>query len=323
MGVILLFILLVTAVNASVFENNETNVGVFVNHLSSCNLNHDTNNMLCINQDYNTVIQYHDVAQVTMCQYHYCILFKGNLEYSCTGYILTLIGGKMDKHLNPLTPNSSLVGFSGDPGDDHVSVGYVFLGYNILIDFFEQNVDNDVSKPIDTISCMEPYSTHVLYKDGSEEIFGAYGIIFRSIFESLVLGVLIHGTIAFILYIFALSFCRCANSTTVVNLFLIPLITLISCFLILFVAEDFVVKIFPFTISSVIGVILGYIIASIVFNSILYCKGNKRNNNIDIEENTQFVIDGDGDDESENENENETTDNSSITEIELGKVTKP
>jgi hypothetical protein len=315
-------ILLVTAAvscNASVFENNDTNIGVFVNHLSSCNLNHDNGNMICINQDYNTIIQYHNVNQVAMCPYHYCVLFEGSYQYSCTGYILTLIGGAMDKHLNPLTPNTSYVGFTGNPDDDHISVGYTFLGYNVLIDYFEQNVNNFSPKIINKISCMEPYSTHILYGDGSEETFGGVGIIFRNTVESLNLGVLIHTLIAFIMYMFILSFCKIKN-VMCINLFAIPLITFVSCYLILFVAEDFVVKIFPFTISSIIGVVIGYMLSSILFNSILFWRNMKQNVKVDAEETAQFVIGTDDDIDIEEEEEVAAGSNNEngMTEIELG-----
>lgn len=305
-----IIVLLFTTVCGSSFENNETNIGVFVNHLSSCNFNHDTGNVMCINQDYNTVIQYHDVNQIAMCPYHYCILFEGKQEYSCTGYILTLIGGTMDKHLNPLSPDMSYVGFTGNPEDDHVSVGYTFLGYNILIDYFEQNVDNVSNKIIKSISCMEPYSTHIVYEDGTSDMFGAHEVIFRNIIQSLVIGSVIHTCIAFSLYIISLSLCKCLNGI-IVNMAFIPFVTFLSCYLILFVAEDFVVKVFPFTISSIIGIMMGYIMASSVYNVIQYAKNRNKSSTVDTEEeSTQFVI----------TEETDSDDGNTITEIELSKV---
>lgn len=312
--------LLLSTVVASSIENNETNVGVFVNHLSSCNLNHVTGNMLCINQDFNTVIQYHDVKQVAMCPYHYCVLFNNEVEYSCTGYVLTLIGGKMDHHLNPLTPNNSLVGFTGNPDDDHVVVGTMFLGFNVLINFFEQDVDNHVTNPIDSIKCMDPYSTHISYKDGSEEMFGAYDIKFRGMIPSLLIGVVIHCSISFTLYIFTFSFIKCGRDSTFMNLCLNPLITFLCCILILFVAEDFVVKVYPFIISSIFGIVIGYILASILFNSILYCRRKKKSFDdvrIQNEEQTRFVISEDNDDDTDNEEDNKEKDGVQMVEIRL------
>lgn len=296
---LLLPLLLVTGGAASVVENNETNVGVFVNHLSSCNLNHETGNMFCINQDYNTVIQYHDVKQVAMCQYHYCVLFEGLKEYSCTGYVWTLLGGKLNKHLNPLTPNKDYVGFTGNPDDDHIEVAQIFLGYNILINFFEQNVDNEAQKDISHISCSAPYSTTVTYQDGTSETFGAHNIKFRGMVESLVLGILIHSSIALVLYLFTLLYCNCGRFNTAMNLCIIPLITFLSCYMILFVAEQFVVKILEFIISSIFGIVIGYILASILANGITYCRGSAIDNRVDTEESTQFVIDEDVEDHTE------------------------
>jgi hypothetical protein len=299
-------------VDASVVENNETNVAVYVNHLSSCNLNHNTGNMLCINQDYNTVIQYHDVKQVAMCPYHYCVLFNGDVEYSCTGYVLTLIGGKMDTHLNPLTPNTSFVGFTGNPNDDHIEVGHSFLGYNILINYFEQNVVNHSPVPIDSVECMDPYSTRVRYQDGSFDVFGAHGIVFRGMVESLLLGVVIHSSIAFTMYLFTFSFCKCGRNNICIDLFLVPLVTFLSCYMILFVAKRFVIKVLEFIISSIFGILFGFIPASIFFNSIVYCrKKNAVKNRVDIEESRQFVIDTDDDDD----------DGVQMTEIQLNEET--
>lgn len=312
----LAFTTLFASAFASVVENNETNVKVYVNHLSSCNLNHGTGNMLCINQDFNTVIQYHDVKQVAMCPYHYCVLFNSKQQYSCTGYVLTLIGGKMDTHLNPLSPNNSLVSFTGNPDDDHVDVGRTFLGYNVLINFFEQNVDNRVTeKSITTVECIEPYSTHVAYADGSSDIFGAYDVVFRGSVESLLLGVIIHNSIAFTLYIFTMSFCRCGKDNTCVNLFVIPLVTFLSCYMILFVAKNFVVKIFEFTISSIFGVVMGYILASILFSSILYCR--RKRGTVDIEEAKQFVIGDDGDDDTDDDGDGHGNGDVQMTEVKL------
>lgn len=281
-------------IEASVVENNETNVRVFVNHLSSCNLNHGTGNMLCINQDFNTVIQYHDVKQVAMCPYHYCVLFNNRMQYSCTGYVLTLMGGNFQHHLNPLTPNTSYVGFTGNPDGDVVEIKTIFLGYNIWINVFEQNVDNYATKEISSIRCMDPYSTHLTYKDGEVEMFGAHGIVFRGFVESLLVGVVIHCSIAFALYF--LLFMSFKNNNTVCNLFVVPLITFLSCYMILFVGVEFVAKIFPFIVSSIFGVIIGYILASIMFNTVRYCKKKRAEGQVTVEESTQFVIEEDNDD---------------------------
>lgn len=243
---------------ATAIENNETNVAIYVNHLSSCSLNHGTRNMLCINQEFNSVIQYHDVKQVAMCPYHYCVLFRGSMEYSCTGYVLTLLGGTMQRHLNPLTPNQSLTEF---PKDDHVSIGQSFQGYNILIDYFEQSVNNHVNQSVRSVACLDPYSTQVTYEDGTVDVFGAHGIVFRDYVESLLIGVGIHSGIAAVLYSGFLTACK---SNVITNLCVVPGATFLACYLILFVAEEFVVRIFAFILSSVVGVAIGYILASIV-----------------------------------------------------------
>jgi hypothetical protein len=309
--------MLVAVASSSMVENNETNVGVYVNHLSSCNLNHGTGNMLCINQDFNTVIQYHDVTDVAMCPYHYCVLFKGRTQYSCTGYVLKLIGGKMNHYLNPLTPNISYVGFTGNPDDDVVNIGTTFLGYNVLVELFEQNVDNYSEKPIKSIKCMDPFSTHVYYEDGDSEMFGAHDIIFRGMIPSLLIGIVIHCAIAFMLYLVFFSF---GKDNTCVNLCFVPTITFLSCFLILFVAEEFVVKIYTFIISSIFGVIIGYTLASIIFNSIIYCKRRRQGANdggrVDVEETKQFVIGSSEDDDTDDEDDDKK--DVQMVEIKLG-----
>lgn len=303
---------------ASSYEDNSTNVGVYVNHVSSCNLNHVSGNMLCINRDYESAIQYHDVKHVTFCPYQYCVIFKtNNKQITCTGYVYLKMSGSMNEYLNPLTPNITNENFTGDPNNDYIKIGTAFLGYNILVDRFEQSVQTDVNIPIRTVRCMDPYSTCIDYADGSEECFGAKGLEFHGFLESTVFGFFIPGTLAFAIYIIAGGLYKNCIRNPCFTIITIPSIVVVCCSLILFVASDFIVKVFPFIIASLFGIIGGFLSSKVVFAA------------IDVRERKSGVrVTNDGDEsagmlEKNNVNQSDSNfkiedDDGELTEIELG-----
>jgi hypothetical protein len=309
-------------VRAANYEDNSTNVGVYVNHLSACNLNHATGNMLCLNSMFESVIQYHDVRDAVFCPYHYCVLFRGDSKkVTCTGYVYLKMSGTMDEYLNPLTPNASNVKFTGNPDDDFVKVGTSLLNYNILIDRFEQSVETSVVNDIAKVTCMKPYSTCLEYVDGTDDLcFGAKGVVFHGILESALLGLVVPGLMAFVMYVVAGGLykdCLIHPCFTVIS---IPLLVTICCMLILFVASDFIVKIYPFLFASIFGIILGFLCARALYSALDVCKQTV-NGRVDdtygtggettgmINANDEFVI-GDDDDDDD--------DKGGLTEIELG-----
>lgn len=269
----ILFALLMGVVSGSSYEDNSTNVGVYVNHVSSCNLNHVTGNMLCINRDYESVIQYHDVREATFCPYHYCVLFRTDEEkVTCTGYVYLKMSGSMDEYLNPLTPNVSNEKFTGDPDNDYIKINTAFLGYNVLVDRFEQSVETSVGKPIRKVTCMDPYSTCIEHGDGSSECFGAKDVVFHGFIESALLGLVVPGALAFAVYIIGGGLYKGCLINPCFSVITIPLFVAVCCALILFVASDFIVKMFPFIIASLFGIILGFLLAKVVFGAITVWK---------------------------------------------------
>ena len=247
------------------YEDNATNVGVYANRISSCNLNHYNGNMLCINRDYESVIQYHDVDSVTFCPYHYCVRFRTQPNMlACTGYVYLKMSSGMGEYINPLTPDHDNIGFTGNPSDEYIKIGSSFEGYNILIDRFEQSVETEMEKPITGVQCEDPVATCISLSDGTEKCFGGTGLMFNDVFVSVILGLIVPGALSFTCYII-LSFVkhRFARNGCVTKI-LVPLIVESSCMLILFVASNFIVKVLPFLIASLVGIFTGHIVSELV-----------------------------------------------------------
>lgn len=326
---------LMASASASSYEDNNTNVGVYVNHVSSCNLNHPTGNMLCINRDYESVIQYHDVRGATFCPYHYCVTFRTDEnKLTCTGYVYLKMSGTMDEYLNPLTPNVSNEKFTGDPDDDYIKIGTAFLGYNVLVDRFEQSVETAVDKAIVAVECLEPYSTCIVYGDGEKECFGAKDVVFNEFIESALLGLVVPGALSFTLYIISGGLYKACLTNPCFSVITIPMIVAICCALILFVASDFIVKVFPFIIASLFGIISGFLLARFIFGLIILWKkqfgkvgdeygsgestGMLRNKYRDgegaVAKEDKFQISGDDD------SDEDINDSGKMTEIELGSI---
>lgn len=320
------FLLIATSVSASNYEDNSTNVGVYVNHISACNLNHDTGNMLCLNRMFESVIQYHDVRDTAFCPFHYCVLFGGERnKVTCTGYVYLKMSGSMDEYLNPLTPNKDNEKFTGDPKNDYVKVGTAFLNYNVLIDRFEQSVETSVDSEIQKVTCAEPYSTCLEYSDGSNPTcFGAQEVVFHTMVESALLGLVVPGSLAFLMYALSGAFYKSCLTNPCFSVITIPLLVAICCVLILFVGSDFIVKVFPFLFASIFGVILGFLCTKSMYGALDLCKRQWAGRVGDSygaggeTETSQFVIGSDGASDDDDEDDQEVT--NKVTEIELNKV---
>jgi hypothetical protein len=306
------------------YEDNTTNVGVYANHLSSCNLNHDTGNLLCINQVYGSVIQYHDVIDVTMCPYHYCVQFDTDeFKLVCTGYVYLKIGGD---NINPLTPNGTYnTHFTGDPDNEIIDIGVILDGFNILIDHFEQNVETTLAKPFEDVICKDPISTCVQFEDGDELCFGGDKMTFHGFVESLILGLVIPGAMSFVIYLLFMNLHLSCASNACVIIIIIPFMLEFCCMLIVFLDSDFIVQIPIFVIASMVGIAAGRVLAVTAVSCVSFVTTNrirtaigdgdenkgmlKRSGQV-VDSGSMFVI-GDDDDYEDHENYN-------LTEIELG-----
>lgn len=309
LATLVVFLLFVFQVNAITFNSNNSDIEIFVNHLSSCNYNKETKNMVCVSLNYNTIVQFHNVKDVAMCDYHYCILYDNQVDYSCSGYTYTLIGGSMQTHINPLSVNVSNVGIISE---ERIPIGTLFLGYNIIIDYFVQNVVNlNSSEYIKSISCGDKYSTKINYLDNTSIEFGANNIVFHGTFESLILGSLIHS--AFACFIYLILFCFSKSTNYMLNFMVVPIMTIMLCYLILFVAERFIVKVFAFVLSSLCGILVGYLMAQTIYTVSSKFFRDKETSKV-TDENTKFTIDDDSESGDEDE---EVGSFEGTTEIEL------
>lgn len=321
----------------SKYEDNQTNVGVYANHISSCNLNHYNGNMLCINRDYESVIQYHDVASATFCPYHYCVTFRTTPEkLACTGYVYVQMSGTMSDEINPLTPNKSNTHFTGNPDDDYINVGYMFEGFNVLIDRFEQSVETDMGLPIVDIQCEEPQTTCVSLADGTLSCFGGKGLVYHDFITSAILGIVVPGAMSFVCYMILENVkYKCAKNWCVTKLFT-PILIEVCCMLILFVASDFIVKVLPFLLASLLGILFGNLTCELVVTCFIIWKrqltgrvqseygsgssssGMLKNSNSDKQKQRHFEIGGADDDDDDNQDDSDD----GMTEIELGQIKK-
>lgn len=295
-------------------DQNITHVGVFLNKVSSCNYNRYTSNLLCANQEYNTLIQYHNVDKVYMCDYHYCVTFYDEPNrFSCSGYVFKLLGGNMDTYLNPLTPNTKAVEYQVNK-ENVRKINTVFEGYNVLVDRFEQNVQTG-NYNFTSLECRDPYSTCILHQDGSETCFGAIGNTFHGQKASLGLGVVIPCIIATVLYLISFSCLKryCLGNYCCVLLF-VPLFVTVTSYLILFQAERFIVKTDAYLLGSMFGIIFGYVIASSLVKLKSYTRFKKVE---DVEETATFnnFELGTSEDEQDDEVSTEIELNSEIAKI--------
>jgi hypothetical protein len=300
---------LLYTVSAAQQHVNDTVVDVYVNQISSCSLNTETRNMFCIHRAYQDVVEYHEVRDVAMCENHYCVTFSDNMSRMvCSGYVYLLVDGMMDDYRNPLTqfPHT----FKGKTRQVKTSLN----GYNIRIDRFDENVETIYQDNIDSVVCHGKYATHVSLSEYKSYAFGLLDITYRSDFESFVLGIVVCGSIALVLYI-CLACTKCFDSFFS-NIFVVPILVMGLFYVILFVAKHFIVKIGSFGFGTVIGIFGAYLIKRAYKKR----KNNKRVNVIDTEREqlTRGGFENDSDSE-EGDFENNRKRDSNVVEIELSK----
>jgi hypothetical protein len=225
----------------------------------------------------------------------------------------------MNTYLNPLTPNPELEEYHVNK-ENVRQIGKVFEGYNVLIDRFEQNVQTEHSE-FESLKCENPYSTCIIHKNGSDTCFGAYGRTFHGQTASLLLGVVIPGLMATLLYLFSFLFVKkfCTGNYFCIMMF-VPVIVTVCSYLILFEAEDFIVKTYVYLIGSIFGIIFGYVIASTVVKIREYLQFSKVDNET-TGEHDKFII-GDDDDDGVDVEDLQNSNKEGVTEIELSQSTE-
>lgn len=251
------------SVTTSDGTTEESGVEVVGNEIVSCNLNTDTGNMLCANRGYDTIIQYHNVRQLMMCEYHYCVTFTDDEDVlTCSGYVYKSNAVGSSKLYNPLTPWGSDSDSSTRADGTVVELGTPFNGYNILVDLFENAVHSDFSTEVSNISCFEKYSTCVTFSNGSETCFGPLEITFLNWIQSSLVGVAMMGSIAFFYSFGGICISERLVKNPCAIVVLIPFLVCCCSFLILFVGESVIVQVSSFILFSTYGIALAYLLAS-------------------------------------------------------------
>lgn len=320
-----LFLTIIKISLANIVDSNITNVNVYINKISSCNYNSVSSNLLCATQEFETLVQFHKVNFIKMCDYHYCVMFKDEHKtISCSGYLLKLIGGDMNTYINALSPNDEAIDFTANSDNVH-PIGKAFKGYNVLIESFVQNVQTTFEKNIVDVDCGELHSTCVRFEDDGEvQCFGANEFKFYDSASSLIFGLLIPGVLSLTMYLLSYGLCWTRFSRNYFVIFiLIPIQIVIFSMLILFQAERFIVKTHVFMIGSIFGIIIGHVLSNILIKCLTCFKDKKTR--VDMEENIHltdenakddFVIGDDG----ESSTSDEDDDKESVVTIELNKV---
>lgn len=327
--------LIIVTVEGSSYENNKTNVGVYANHISSCNLDHKVGDMLCINRDYESVIQYHDVSNVVFCPYHYCVTFRTKQnKLVCTGYSYLKMSGPMSEIINPLSLNNSALALAGEGDASNIRVGKSFEGYNVLIDYFRPSVEThfDGSEFIVDVTCGESDSkvvTCAYLSDGSEHCFGALDVTFNDFIPSVILGVAVPGSLSLACYLilWAMSSKWTFARNGCVITMLTPIVVEVICMIILFVGADFIVKVLPFLIASLVGIWIGKVLCDIVTGCFeAWCSRmiGKVNDEYGVGERTGMLHNNDGDERDSGSPkfviDDDDDDSGGMTNIELGSI---
>lgn len=234
-----------------------------VNHVAACT--RDNTDMLCTTRDYDMNTQYHHIRNVSFCDYHYCVTTsESEHELVCSGYVYTINGLRL---INPLTPNETLSIFAKNT-DNYVYIDTIFRAYNVLLDSYRQNVKSTFKKPIENVYCPADngYATCVEFNDGTKQCFGATYLKFFNLIESVAIGFGIQSSIAIAFYIIVQSIKLKPIPKAFVDVFIVPLLVLITAIIIVYRTEKIVVKIFLYILGAFIGVVFANISTNCIFN---------------------------------------------------------
>jgi hypothetical protein len=321
-----------------VVEDNKTHVGVYVNHISSCNFNHNTLEVICVNDAHDTLIQYSNVKAIAMCDYHYCMRFHGDdHKVICTGYTWT-----HGRHAyNPLTtPDASATSTTSNSTElrsafEAVDVGDWFLGWNIQVDQFVQNYASLYDNEVKAVVCgPEPYTTCVVTESNGTDVkscAGMVGVTLRDQVGSLFLGVNLLALISGVQYVPLRYLFPVLRESLVFNMVVVPCFSVVLSMVLLVVAQNFVVKMAMFLIGAFLGVTGGYILSEVALRMTMCLVGDNRvsaeaeaeSTSMLRSEPSKFVIEDNGGDEEGGGGDLEDVDlgDGGETTIELGQIT--
>ena len=277
---------LINLLHTAVSNTTEStgNITTRTNKLSTCSYNELTKNLLCYTQMYENLVQYHNVQSLAMCDYHYCIiLVDSENRMSCSGYVLQFIGGDSSTFINPLSPNNQLIGFSANSADIF-KIGKSFLGYNIMIDSFNQNVETEFQNDIELIECIDPHAMCVSFKgENKTKCFGSYGLVFYDQTSSVLFGLLIPGVFSFVFYSIIGMTCTKPGFSikrALINTIILPIIVVASSILVIFKAEKLIVQTNSFIEGTILGILFGYVLSELSVKC-MNCILNRSNKNVE------------------------------------------
>lgn len=245
----------------NVVENNKTNTAVYVNHVSSCNYNKNTLELVCVNEGGNTLVQYNNAKLVTMCEYHFCILFRTSpTDVLCTGYQWSHGKNVYDPLTTPLATNVT------DEGSPRRDINEWFLGYNVMTDAFVQNKVSRYNGTVESILCdTDGYSTCVAVRSPTGELDSACGglvnLKLRDPISSFLLGINILLLISGVQYIGMRYLFSGLRESIVMNNLIIPCVSMVIAFVLLTVTQSILVKTAMFVIGAFVGIVVGYIVS--------------------------------------------------------------
>jgi len=253
--------LLLYLASGSVVENNRTNTGVYVNHTSSCNFNHNTLEVICVNSEQETLVQYNNVNRLAMCEFHFCLTFRNNpTDVLCSGYQWSHGKHFYDPLTTPLAANYSF----DYPGYQSIKVEEWFLGYNIMVDTFVQNKVSIYDGSIIHLNCGETgYTSCVSFVDtnGTEHTScgGLVDVNMRDPVGSFLLGINMLALISGFQYIPVRYLFTSLRESLVMNTLIIPCLSIVAAFVLVSITQSFLVKTAMYVIGAFVGTVVGYI----------------------------------------------------------------
>lgn len=326
--------LLVGSCCGTVVENNKTNIGVYVNQISSCNFNHNTLEVLCVNSGVDSLMQYSNVEKLAMCEYNYCLTFRNDpSNVICSGYVWSHRSHVYD----PLvTPGAAIVDSSSA---QNYSVNQWFLGYNVMVDSFVQNRKSTYEGEVKALFCGEPgeYVSCVSVEDTNGTITsycgGMVDVTLRDQLSSFLLGITVLFLISGLQYVPLRYAFVSIRENMVVNMLAIPAVSLSIAVILVTVTQSMLVKSTVFILGAFIGIMIGYMTSELLINLTVCIWGRTQvGSSADPGETAnmlkcgeanvgaRFVITGEDEDDLEDVSLSDNEDDDGTTTIELSEV---
>ena len=277
---------------------NSDNTEVFTTHDSTCICNSFTNGCTCVLEWNNFVSEYKDVNEIITCNRHYCVLSDESSVLRCSGRVFSSMAGNLE--FNPLHLNGT-----ASVEANVLPVGSLFMGYNLITEYFEVNARTHYPLGVESMRCNGPYGTCVqVVGSDAPECFGIPGdVVFYDEIMSFFVGAGVQSSAAFPLLLGVHYFFRKRPGALYgVSTFAVHPLCFIGAFaLVNYGIHAFFVKVYTY----VIGCAAGAVVSGLLVRGIMACRFKAGAVGLDDREQSAGLIGG--------ETETETE-----TEIELG-----